>query len=381
MKNKWILRGASCALTVLAVALAGCSASSGTEHYEPEASSAAYAEAAPAAAPAPTPYGGMMFGASEQFDEAEDAMAQEDVMMTSGMEAAASSQASPDAIVAQQNRKLVKHSDMQLQTKEFDTAIAQITQMIEQAGGYVESQQVSGRGMDDPIDRGTARSAYINARIPADRLDEVGGKICGVCHVLSKSERIEDIGEQYFDTQARLKSLSLQEERLLEILGKAEKLEDVITLESALSGVRYEIETLTASVRRMDSQVQYSFLNLSLNEVVDYEPVNDIPRTFGDRMALALQNSGSRVVKSMERTLVNAVEGGPVFVWNLLVLVVVLVLGAKLVQLVLRLMGVKNTFTKGRLLKHRVKTPAGQSASEVTAEVAPTEPVPTDKTE
>ena len=45
-----------------------------------------------------------------------------------------------------------------------------------------------------------------------------------------------------------------------------------------------EIESLTASLRRMDSQVTYSFLNLSLQEVVEYQVMQEKPRTFGERM-------------------------------------------------------------------------------------------------
>ena len=54
---------------------------------------------------------------------------------------------------------------------------------------------------------------------------------------------MDDITDSYFDAQARLDSLRQQEASLLEILSKAEKLEDVVQLQTALSDVRYQIES------------------------------------------------------------------------------------------------------------------------------------------
>ena len=55
-----------------------------------------------------------------------------------------------------------------------------------------------------------------------------------------------------------MESLSLQEERLLDILEKAEKLTDVLELEQELADVRYQIETLTTTLNRYDQLISYS---------------------------------------------------------------------------------------------------------------------------
>lgn len=157
--------------------------------------------------------------------------------------------------------------------------------------------------------------------MPSAKLDEVARSVGGFCNVLSQSESMDDITDSYYDAQAHLKSLQIQEERLLAILEKADKLEDIITLESALSDVRYQIESLTASLRRMDSQVTYSYLNISLREVVEYQEVQEKPRTFTERMGEAFGDGVGDMVDGLQSFALFLARTGP----SLVVLIAIVV--------------------------------------------------------
>lgn len=230
------------------------------------------------------------------------------------------------------NRKIVKHVDMELETKEFDTAFAQILQTVTQNGGYIANQNISGKSLRYN-DSYYERYASINARVPSDKLDAVCSSIGGVCNVTSQSEQVEDITDRYYDADAHLNSLKLQEERLLDILSKAEELDDVIQLERALSEVRYEIESLTASLRRMDSQVRYSYLNMSLNEVVEYKSVQAPPKTFGEKLADSFRRSGRNLSSFFEGTLFFIIEDLPVVLINIAILAVIVFVAIKFIRL------------------------------------------------
>ncbi|MEG2204032.1 MAG: DUF4349 domain-containing protein, partial [Oscillospiraceae bacterium] len=174
-------------------------------------------------------------------------------------------------------------------------------------------------------DRGgyNERSASITARIPAERLDAVIVSVGGLCNVLSNSSSMDDITDRYFDAKAHLDSLSLQEERLLSILAKAEKLEEVITLEQSLSEVRYQIESLTAQLKRMDSQVSTSTLNMELREVVEYQQITDPPKSFGERVAAAWSRSVARVGDWFENLALFVVGDAPVLLLDLALLLLI----------------------------------------------------------
>ncbi len=246
------------------------------------------------------------------------AIASERAQMVAEAPAALAADQKTDIVIMNPDRKIVKHSYLTLETKEFDTAFQQLLAAIAEQGGYIEGQSTNGQSLTQ---RGTyyERSASIQARIPADKLDKVTDAVGGICNVISKSENIDDITDSYFDSQARLDSLKLQEERLLDILSKAEKLEDVISLERALSDVRYQIESLTASMRRMDSQIAYSYLNLDLREVVEYQPVSSAPKTLGEKIAASFKRSGEKLTWFFEALLLFFIEDLPlIIIWLLI---------------------------------------------------------------
>lgn len=228
------------------------------------------------------------------------------------------------------SRKIIRHASMDLETQEFDAALSGIQNAVAGAGGYIESQSQSGG--TSYASRGRyqeERYADIQARVPSAKLDEVMRSVGGICNVLSQSESMEDITDSYYDAQAHLTTLKIQEERLLAILAQAEKLEDIITLESALSDVRYQIESLTASLRRMDSQVTYSYLNISLREVVEYQVVQEKPRTFGERLREAGGDGLEDMINGLQSFAISIARVGPsLIVWGIIVLLIVLLVRA-----------------------------------------------------
>lgn len=208
-------------------------------------------------------------------------------------------------------RKLVKNGDLQLETKEFDTAVTQILALVEQMGGYIDSQTVDGKSLHD-TSRYFSRSASMTARVPADKLDSITAELGSLCNIVSQSQSISDITDSYYDASTRLDTLKIKAERLQELLEKAEKLEDIISLESALSDCQYQIDSLTGQLRRMDNQVSYSTLYISLNEVVEYQEPTAAPKNFGERLMDSLSRSGRRLTNGLEDILLTVIESGPV---------------------------------------------------------------------
>ena len=219
-------------------------------------------------------------------------------------------------------RKIIRHASMELETREFDSAVRQIESLVAEAGGYIESSSQEGYSLEYQGDY-RERYASIQARIPSEKLDGVMASVGGLCNVLNQSESMDDITDSYYDAQARLDSLEIQEERLLELLSQATSLEDMITLESALSEVRYQIESLTASLRRMDSQVTYSYLDISLREVVEYRAIQEKPQNFGEQMAAAFGRGIDGMVAGLQSFALFVAEAGPSLV--LLALVIFLI--------------------------------------------------------
>ena len=75
-------------------------------------------------------------------------------------------------------------------------------------------------------------------------------------------ERVKQVYERKADF-----NLNHEQERLLELLAQAENMEDLLAIESKLSDVRYELENYGSQLRLLDNQIDYSTVNVDVDEV------------------------------------------------------------------------------------------------------------------
>lgn len=180
-----------------------------------------------------------------------------------------SSTAGIDSITST-SQKLIKTVSMTMETKEFDPLIENIRSKVEELGGYIESSEVSGSSYYSVYE---SRYAWMTLRIPSDRLDGFVTIVSELGNVVNKNEFVQDITLQYVDVESHKKALETEQNRLLELLEKAESMEDIIAIESRLSEVRYELQSYGSTLRTFDNQVSYSTVELNIREVERVAPV------------------------------------------------------------------------------------------------------------
>lgn len=172
------------------------------------------------------------------------------------------------------NRKLIRNVDMTVETEAFDELLQNVQKRIASFGGYVESSDVyNGSGYYDGYS--SLRSANLTARIPAEKLDEFLSLVSEMSNVTRKNESVTDVTLQYVDMQSHKEALLAEQKRLLELMEQAESIDDIISLESRLSEVRYQIESMESQLRTFDNQVSYSTVYLYVEEVKKYTPVEE----------------------------------------------------------------------------------------------------------
>ena len=111
------------------------------------------------------------------------------------------------------------------------------------------------------------RSADVTARIPADQLDAFCDQISELGNVTYKNLYTRDVTLTYVDLESHVKALRTEQQTLMELLAKAEKVEDIILIQNRLSDVLYEIESYESTLRTFDDQIAYSSVALSIQEV------------------------------------------------------------------------------------------------------------------
>ncbi|MFR3112281.1 MAG: DUF4349 domain-containing protein [Gallintestinimicrobium sp.] len=167
-------------------------------------------------------------------------------------------------------RKLIRNVDMDVETESFDALLASAQSQAEELGGYIESSSISNSSYASSTS--AARSARLTARIPSEKLDGYLAGISKQSNVTRKSESTEDVTLQYVDLQSHKKALLAEQESLLSMMEQAESIEDIIAINEQLTDVRYQIESMESQLRTYDNQVDYSTVNLYIDEVERYTP-------------------------------------------------------------------------------------------------------------
>lgn len=194
----------------------------------------------------------------------------------------------PSSVYQNPGAKLIRRAELNIQTEQFDQSLEALNQLVNNCGGYFESANLYGGGRRDAY---ATRSGEYVVRIPAQQYNLFLSSTGDLGYVNSKTESSEDVGTQYYDTETRLKTQRTKQERLLALLERAETMEDIISLENALSDVEYQIEMYSSDLRRYDALINFSTFRIYLNEVRQIMEEVGETASLGQRMAAGFQAS------------------------------------------------------------------------------------------
>lgn len=209
-----------------------------------------------------------------------------------------------------ENRKLIQTVRMTAETEDMDALIGQLNTRIGELSGYVEGQNIyngsaySGRRY---------RNAELTIRIPTDSLEAFVNQVSEISNIVSSNKTVEDITLKYVSTESRMKALQTEESRLLELLAKAETMDDLLTIEKYLTEVRTELEQVTSSLRVYDNRVDYATVYLTISEVKEYTVVTE-PETVWERISAGFKTTMEDLGEGFENFFVYIVVNIPYFV-------------------------------------------------------------------
>ncbi len=194
-------------------------------------------------------------------------------------------------------KKIVYHADVSLSSKEFDTARAQIEETAEKYGAILQSENFNqsdiGWYMRGEETGSEKRYYYVEYRVPADNYRDMLNETYNMNAVVNNMNRsAQNITQRYSDVSAEIESLETELEQLEEIMKDAKKIEDVLYIQERITEVRTSLNQAKSDIRMMDTDVAYSYVNISLQEVKEYkepEPPADLP--FEQQLMLSFNNS------------------------------------------------------------------------------------------
>jgi hypothetical protein len=194
---------------------------------------------------------GQLAGLPDQPDEAAPSQAAAD----DGGEGAPGAPEQPRGFAAPAEQRIIKTGELSLEVDNVASALADVRAVAAGLGGYVGGSQA-----------GTLEeSASLTLRIPAARFDEalsrlreLGGKVVG------ESTQEQDVTAQVVDLGARIENLEASEASYRALAERAERVEDVLAVQSRLDEVRGEIEQMRAQLENVTGQADLSTLTVTL---------------------------------------------------------------------------------------------------------------------
>ena len=215
-------------------------------------------------------------------------------------------------------RLLIRNVNMTAETKDFDNVRNAVEDKVKELGGYIERSGVSGTGT-----AGSLHNATYVIRIPAEKLDELISTVGSNCTVTNSSESTTDVTLSYVDTKARLDSLRVEQEQLMELLKQAKDLDSIIVLQNRITEIRYQIESAESTLRVLENQVTYATLSLRLREVMEIKP-QEPPHidTYGEKIVKTFKNSLKNIGEFFKGVFLVLVAVSPVLVPLIIITVI-----------------------------------------------------------
>ena len=162
----------------------------------------------------------------------------------------------PDTYLATTQRQVISQATLSVEVAQVATAVDQVRAIADGLGGFVE--QLSSSGVAEN------QQATLTIRVPQAEFFNAFDRIKLLGAVVSENAGSEDVTERFIDLEARLKSAQREEESLLALLGRADKVGDILTIERELVRVRTDLERLQGQINFLERRVDLATITASL---------------------------------------------------------------------------------------------------------------------
>jgi hypothetical protein len=160
------------------------------------------------------------------------------------------------AVTAEQ--AIIRNGNMALEVKDVSTTVADVTSLITSSSGRIESSSLSAEFEN------SGASAYIVARVPEAKLDEVIAAVSELGKRTSLNLSTTDVTLQVIDLTARIDALVISRDKLSDLMAQATTTADLLAAEQALAQRQSELDSYQAQLDYLNSQVTQSTLNIAI---------------------------------------------------------------------------------------------------------------------
>lgn len=159
------------------------------------------------------------------------------------------------------DRKIVRNADLTIEADSPEESQKSVASIAESKGGFVvESQQSSSDKTGATRDIVT-----MTVRVPAAKFAETVDEIRKTGkRVIIETIKGDDVTEEFIDVEARLRAQKATEQQFMDIMKRANSVEDALNVQRQLGEVRSEIEKIEGRKRFLENQTSLSTIKVRL---------------------------------------------------------------------------------------------------------------------
>lgn len=172
-------------------------------------------------------------------------------------------------------QKLIKTGNISYRIENIITERNRIDELIKNTFSYIS---------DEVQDNQSGKiQQNITIRIPSENFDLFINQLTSGVKVFDyKNIYVEDVTDQYTDTEARIKTKKAIELKYIALLDRAKTIPEILELEKQIGYLRTDIESAEAHLKTMSNQIAYSTLHINIYELNEDAPVYEEPSIGSD---------------------------------------------------------------------------------------------------
>ncbi|NPA34770.1 MAG: DUF4349 domain-containing protein [Chlorobi bacterium] len=162
-----------------------------------------------------------------------------------------------ETVPVQSQRKIVYEGEIWIVDDNLDSIRQLVHAKTREYGGYIKHERYEK----------SDQTIHITVGVPSENffafmefLKNTGEK------VVEYTITTEDITDRYYDLQTRLKVKKETEKRYLELLNKAQTIDEILQVQERLEAVRRDIEHIEGRIKMYDRMVTYSTIRIKISK-------------------------------------------------------------------------------------------------------------------
>ncbi len=155
--------------------------------------------------------------------------------------------------------KIINTAYLTIEVKDVPRGVETLKNLALRKGGYLSSTNIQNN-------YNNRLSGTVIIRIPAPEFENTLTEAKAIGTVKTVSTQGRDVTEEYVDLQAQKSSYQNQLAQYNQIMKKAVKVEDVITIQQQIDRVQTELNRLEGRLKYLNSQIDLSTITINLQE-------------------------------------------------------------------------------------------------------------------